>query len=531
MNDSSSTTNLFRPLEISATLDLQLGHELNAADWFLSRACENWSDHVALVAKDQVLTFAQVADMARAAGNVMHKCGVSIEQRVILLMDDGPALVAAFLGAMLIGAVPIPLRKSFLPHELRYIVSDSRARMAIIDPDEIGLLPMLTQTSSYLQRVLLSSPVPTSTVPSLQENIQDASTSLEAAATTADDTAFWAYSSGATGFPKASIHMHQSLPYCCAAFADNVLNLCEEDSILSLNSMSSTLGLMNSIFFPLYTGATVTIPEPKAKPGAIIETINTHRTTILFASPSHYQPLLMEAITRQASLSSLRMCLSSGQPLSPALEANWKSHFGIELLSGLSSTEALYTFTTNTLNDVRTGSVGKPVPGYKIRIEDEQGQQVKPGVVGDLFVSGGSLAAGYWNRHYRNSNTFIGCWLRTGDKCLQDEQGYLYYSGRCDDMIFVHEQWIAPSEIEKHLLEQPQIREAAVIGYHDNEGNTRLRAYVVLKSDCDTTPELANRLRVLANAEQPPAKQVKWIEFIPSLPHSADGSLQRFKLR
>lgn len=533
MSSSPSPSNGCRASGDSPEIDLGLPRDFNLTDHLLKKALEaGWADRVVFVCKDRVVTFGELDDLVNRAGNLLAGLGLQIEQRVGLYMADSPNFAALFLGAIRIGAVPVPFHGTLRPYEFRYLLRDSRVRMMIVDADLLAELGGILSESPWLEHVLVYGPCPESRHPSLEDGLMDASPELQAAPTTLDDVAFWIYSSGATGFPKAAVHLHHDPLYCCEAFARSILQLTEQDVILSLPRMFMGYGLGNSLFFPLWSGArSILLPRIPEAP-VILEACRAHRPTLLFATPTIYRNLL-QAVEggAAADLSSLRLCLSAGEPLPPGLLTSFQERFGLQILDGLSSSESLHVFVSNRPGQVRPGSFGQPVPGYSIRLEDDQGLEVPPGELGNLLVRGDSTSPCFWNQHRKTARTMLGSWLVTGDKCTRDGEGFLFYTGRSDDMIRVAGMLVSPVEIEQNLLALPEILEAAVIGSADEQGLTRLRAFVVIPSHLEPSRDLSEALRARVNAEQPICRQIRWLEFVPELPRTVTGRLQRYKLR
>ena len=522
-----------RRIDAPPLLDLGLPREFNLASFLLDRALESdWAERPVFVFRDRVVTFGELADRANQAGNLLKCLGLQAEQRVGLYMGDSPTQAALTLGALKIGAVPVPFHGMLRLHEFRYLLKDSRIRIMAVDQDLLPRLGGVLSDSPWLEHVLVSGGTGESRYPSLEDGLSDASTRLEAAPTSADDVAFWIYSSGATGFPKAALHLHHDPIYCCRTYAQEILKLTPEDAILSGPRMFMAYGLGNSLFFPLWSGArSILVPE-NLSPAERLEALRQHRPTLFFDSPPGYQDLLAAAEQgAPADLSSVRLCLSAGEPLPPGLYARWKERFGLEILDGMSSSEALHVFVSNRPGQVRPGSSGQPVPGYEIRLEDEEGREVAPGELGNLLVRGDSTSPGYCNQHRKTARTMMGSWLVTGDKCTRDEEGFLFYAGRSDDMIRVAGMLVSPVEIEQHLLQCPEVVQAAVVGAEDEQGLTRLRAFVVIPPHLEPSRELAEALRASCNREQSPCRQLRWIEFVPELPRTVSGKLQRYRLR
>lgn len=525
-----SLVSSFRETAPPAILSLGLPRDFNLANFLLDKACNEWSSKVALVCGQHVVTFQALNDLANQAANLLAANRVDIENRVVILADDSIYTAAAVLGALKIGAVPVPVPKSFAPHELRYLLADSRARVAIVDADQLDTVRHLA--GHYPEVILTTNPQSDLQAKSWVEELQYASTERPEVGTTGDDSAFWIYTSGETSFPKAVIHMHHAPLYCCDTYAKNVLGLNTEDVILSVPGMTTSQGLLNSLFFPLWSGATGIICPAGLEAQQYVDLINTHKPTIFFASPQIYEDMMqLLAHISHKPLASLRMCVSSGQTLSAALSTKWKTICDLDIISGLSCTETMHIFISNKDGQVRPGSLGKVVEGYEVRLEDNHGCLVSTGKIGNLLVRGGSLSSGYWNRRRKTCTTMLGLWLSVGDKCSQDEDGYYYFAGRTDDLINVGDQLVSPYEIEQHLQELPEAKEVAVVGAADDTGTTRLRAFIVLRPKYEASAALAAQMRAAANVGQPLTHQIKWIDFVPSLPRSTTGRLQRYKLR
>lgn len=517
-----------RAAEASPPLDLGLPREFNLAAWLLDHALESgWGDRVALVCGEEITTYGHLAEEVNRAGNLLHSLGVQAEQRVALLVGDSPSFVTVFLGALKIGAVPVPFNGMLRAHEYRYLLQDSRARVLVLETGALPLVEAVLRDSPWLEHVLVCAGSAEG-YQSLQDGLMDASSELAAAPTTTDDVAFWLYSSGATGFPKAAVHLHHDAVYCCRAFAEGVLGIHEGDVTLSGPRLCTAYGLGNSLFFPLHAGARSILLRGQPEPAALLEAVAQHRPTLLFDTPTGYS-LLLEA--PQADLSSVRLCMSAGETLPAHLFFRWKERFGHEILDGLSSTEALHVFLSNRPGEVRPGSSGRPVPGYEVRLEGDDGAAVGPGEIGNLMVRGDSTAPCYWNQHRKSLRTMLGPWLVTGDKYTVDEDGFFFYAGRSDDMIRVSGTWISPTEVEERLLEFPEVDQAAVVASEDEQGLTRLRAFVVVGGQTEPTHDRAERLRAEANRDQPSFRHLRWLEFVPELPRTATGKLQRYRLR
>ena len=338
--------------------------------------------------------------------------------------------------------------------------------------------------------------------------LEKASPELAAADTSRDDVALWLYTSGSTGRPKAAVHLHHDLVHAAELVGRGVFGIAADDVILSASKLHFAFGLGNSLYFPALVGATsVLVPErPEAE--RIFELIQAERPTLLFAVATVYRRLLqVEGAERRFDLSSLRLCVSSGEALPAAIFHAWKSRFGHELLDVMGSTEALHDYIANRPGEARPGSSGRVIPGYEARLVDDQDRPVAPGFAGQLLIKGDSTAAGYWNRHERTRATMQGEWLRTGDMFYQDGDGYFYFCGRADDMLKVGGMWVSPVEIEACLGEHPAVLEAAVVGRGDADGLTKAHAFCVLR-DGRSRHRRARRRAAGAGAQAPGRLQV-----------------------
>jgi len=344
--------------------------------------------------------------------------------------------------------------------------------------------------------------------------------------------AFWIYTSGSTGDPKAVKHVHTSPMASALLMGQAVIGIREDDVAFSAAKLSFSYGLGNALLFPMSVGAsTVLIPE-RPTPQAVLATLRRYRPTIFYAVPSLYAALLAQPdLGRGAGSDRLRLCISAGEALPANLGERWRAVVGVDVLDGIGSTEMLQTFLSNRPGDVRYGSTGKPVPGYEVKIVDENGQELPAGEIGELMVRGPTAAEGYWNQRAKSRRTFAGEWTCTGDKFVRDQDGYYHYCGRTDDMFKVNGMWVSPFEVEAALLSHEAVLEAAVIGKPDGDGLIRPKAFIVLKDGYGADAQLMETLRLHVKDRAGAWKYPRWIDIRPDLPRTATGKIQRFKLR
>ncbi len=514
-------------------LSLNITREFNIADFLLQAAIAENGENIFLVSPQHIMTFKQLAALVNQAGNFLLKHKVNIERRVLLMLKDSADFVSLFLAAIKLGAVPVALPTQLQRHELRYLLDESRATVAIVDPEDFLTVRELCKELPWKTEVISAQPSEISGVASMQEERQEQNIELTAAATTCDDTAFWVYTQGSAGFPKATMHSHRSPLYAALSYAKEVLNLDENDIIISTSPLYSSQGLMERIFFPLLSRSSVVMLEDKLTGAELLEKMRTHKATVIFSSPEVYRKILQDAESQHESVSlpSLRACISTNQSLTLATQISWKKKFDLDIINTLSSTEELYAYITNRPGQIRAGSLGQAAPGYAIRLEDKNGLHVAPGQIGNLLVYGGSTMLGFWNKHKKNTRALIGPWLDTGDKCIMDEDGYYYFAGKREDMMFIDDNWVSPGDVEQNLLSLPEVAQAAVVSAIDKNNKMKLRAYIVLEPNIEPSGEMATALRIRANKNQPLHMQVRWIDFVPDLPRSNTGKLQRYRLR
>jgi benzoate-CoA ligase len=289
-------------------------------------------------------------------------------------------------------------------------------------------------------------------------------------------------------------------------------------------------GLGNALTFPLAVGATALLMRERATPEAIFARLTQHRPTIFCGVPTLYASLLAAQLP-QATRVNLRGCVSAGEALPKDIGERWRRHFGVDILDGIGSTEMLHIFLSNRFDDICYGTTGYAVPGYEIRLVDEQGVEVEPGQIGELLVAGPTAASGYWNNRAKSIHTFSGRWTRSGDKYYQDPARRYVHAGRADDMLKVSGLYVSPTEVESALLTHPAVLEAAVIGSEDVNGLVKPLACIVLKDQATAGEAMAEQLQQHVKSLLLPHKYPRRVEFLAELPKTATGKIQRFKLR
>ncbi len=489
-------------------------------------------DKVAVYYQDKTYTYKEMQGLINRVGNALHILGVHMEERVMLVMNDSPEAMASFFGAMKIGAIPVPVSYMYNRHDYRYLLNNSRARTLIADADYIGEIEGYKERLLYLENTIIVGQKSKSYHIGFHDIVDRCSDKLDVAYTTFEDAAFWNYTSGSTGVAKAAVHLQHDIFTCIDSYAKGILGLTQDDIILSASKFFFAYGLGNSFFYPLGVGASVVLLPDRPLPETMFAAIDRYHPTVFFGIPTLYANMMeIKDAEKKYDLSSLRICTSAGEALPKELFFEWKKRFGLEILDGIGTTELLHIFISNRPNDVKPGSSGKIVPGYTVRIVDDNGDEVPVGDVGTLQVKGESTAAYYYRHHDKTKTSMVGEWFNTGDKYYRDAEGYFYYCGRADDMLKVGGIWVSPIEIENALISHPAVLEAAVVGKNDEHDLVKPKAYIVLKKDFAPSEELSKEIQGFIKKTLAPYKYPRWIEFVKELPRTTTGKIQRYKLK
>jgi benzoate-CoA ligase family protein len=497
---------------------LDLPERYNVGADLLDRNLPARAGKIAIHSAAGDLTYGDLFKLSCGAAQALIDLGVRREERVLLVAYDSPGWVAAFLGAIRMGAIPVPVNPLLQRSEdYDHYLEDSLARVVIVDAASEEKVTAAAQRAPTKPTLLRADQI----APGHE---------LAPAPTRKDDMAFWLYSSGSTGKPKAVVHLQHDIPVTCVTYAEQVLGITERDITFSTTGLFHAYGFGNNLTFPYWVGASTVLHAGRNTPATVLDTIEKRRPTLFFSAPTLYNAVLNFEGATSRDLSSIRHCVAAAEALPAEVWRRWKDAYGLTILDGVGSTEMLHIYCSNRLNDVRPGSSGKPVPGYELKILGDDGNPVPAGEAGDLYVKGDSALALYWAQHEKTKRSILGDWFCTGDRYRVDGDGFYWYEGRSDDMIKVSGLWASPIEIESVLLEHAAVGESAVVGI-DVEGFTKIKAFVITKGDALAGDALVAELQEHCKSRLQRFQYPHVIEFVPDLPKTVTGKIQRYKLR
>ena len=506
----------------------------NAALYLLERHAKGaLADKTAFLEADgekRSVTYGDLYDQASRMGAAYERLGVRREERVALLMLDRIEWPAIFLGSMMAGVVPVALNTLLSSEVYDTILRDCRASVLFVSPELLPVVEPALAGNPWLTRVIVVGGKDAGGHTLFSDVMADCECRPVVHAS-ADESAFWLYSSGSTGQPKGVRHVHSSLQFTADTYGANVLGIEQDDVVYSAAKFFFAYGLGNALTFPMSVGATTILVAGRPTPDLVVDVLNTHEPTIFCGVPTLYAALVAYLSAADKRLSTaLRRCISAGEALPEEVGKKWQQITGAEILDGVGSTEMLHIFLSNAPGDVVYGTSGNPVPGYTVRLVDEAGEDVSVGDIGELLVHGASAASDYWNQREKSRMTFEGVWTRTGDKYEQRPDGRFIYCGRTDDMFKVSGIWVSPFEVEQALSSHAAVLEAAVVPSRDEDDLEKPKAFVVLNEGVGAEG-LAEQLKAHVQDKIGKWKYPRWIEIVDELPKTATGKIQRFKLR
>ena len=510
-----------------------LPETFNMVSWLLERHLGgDDGDRIAIVHQGGEMTYRQLGSMTNRIGNGLITLGIKPGERVIILLHDRPEFMALYLGAMKIGAVPVPINMLATTGDLEYFLRDSEASAVVMEREMFDKLRTILPEIPHLKALVMLGDPAEGTV-DLSQLIESSADQLDTYPTSKNDPSYWLYTSGTTGRPKGVIHWHKDLVYSVDTWGRHVVDFKREDRVLCGSKLFFSYGLNNSLYLPLYFGASMILNQDRPTPQRILELIEQHRPTGLFSVPTAYGQMLnyLEGSADQPDLSCLRFCISAGEALPGSLFRRWRDRFGIEILDGLGSTEASFIYMSNRPGKVKENSSGLVLPGHTVEVRDEKSSALPTGELGVLWVKSNSLFHSYWKQPEKTAATLGEGWMSTGDTGYIDAEGYFFFSARANDTMKVSGIWVSPLEVEDAMLSHPAVAECAVVGAEDAMGLIKPKAFVVLMSGYQPGDELVKTLQQYVKQKLAPHKYPRTIEFLEELPKTSTGKIQRFKLR
>lgn len=497
--------------------------QLNIAEYFLdARVQEGRGDRTALITAAGRWSYAQVQALANRYANLLRSAGVVPEQRVIIALPDGPDFVAALFGTLKIGAVVVMVNPELRPEAIEYFFDYSRAAVALIAAERADAFRAAASRATHHPQLMIVGGADweprLNVLPAVSENYP----------THRDDPAIWLFSGGTTGKPKAAVQPHRSFVNTAECYARHILQYTEDDVTLSVPKLFFGYATGSNLLFPFAAGAATVLFDDRCTADMIFTQVARHRPTILVGVPTMINQMVNHPDAARQDLSSLRLATSAGEGLPEELHARWDQAFGVPLLDGLGTAEMWHIFLSNRVGRIRSGTLGEVVPGFEVRVTDDEGRELPHGEMGHLTVRGGSRAIGYWQQHEKSQLAFRGEWVVPGDLVCRDADGYFTYGGRADELLKVSGKWLSATEVEGCLLQHPLVSQVAVVGVTDAAGLVKPHAYVIPR---ERREGLAEELKAFVRERLEPYKHPREVTFVDSLPTTHLGKIDRGKLR
>ena len=499
----------------------------------LEHNLEHRGNKTALLNENVSITFREISEQVNKVGNALIRSGVRFGECVAILCPDRPEWVSTFFATAKIGGIALGLNTLLTTEEYDFILSDARVRVLVVHDSLQAMIEPIIRKHDTLTKVIIVSDGESEKYTTFVDWINGEKSELAPATTHREDFCSLHYSSGTTGMPKGVLHAHKDYPLIAQLSGVDLFGINENDRTFSVAKLFFVYGIGGNLIFPWYVGAScVLYAGPARQAAAVLKTVTDFKPTVFISIPTIYSAILsLPKFNERFDITSLRMCISAGEPLPLQTWNSWNDTTGIEILDTIGCTETYHTFIANKPGEVRPGSSGKPINGYDVRLVNDDGRDVETGSVGNLMVRGESTSLFYLHQSEKTRHSFRGEWLFTGDQYLQDKDGYYWYQGRTDDMFKVGGLWVSPLEIEGVLSAHDSVFDCAVVGHYDKAGLVKPRAFVCLVSEIEPSDKLLEQLVKLCAKTLDASKRPRWIEFIDELPRTSTGKLQRFKLR
>lgn len=504
---------------------------INAADEILGPPlASGCADRPALMWDDRQLTFRELDEAANRAAHALLGAGVVAGARVLFVMDDSPELVAAYLGAMRIGAVSVALNVRLAPQDLAYVLDDAAAPVLIAHEE---FLPLCRDAVALAAQPiqLFCAGAPAADDGDWAALVATQPATRPAVVTRAGQPAFWIYSSGTTGQPKAAVHLHRDVCIADRHLHEN-LGVEPGSRVFTTSKMFFAFALGHSLFGALRCGAAVLICTGWPDPARVAGVVEALRPTVMLSVPTMYRNLLRDGLARGPGFGAVRHYVSAGERLPESVFEKWMDATGRPILEGIGTSETVFLAIANTPVQYRAGSCGRPLPWVEARLVDDAGAPVTaPDTPARLALRMASTFAGYWNRPELSRRALRDGWYLPGDVFSRDAQGWWYHHGRDDDMLKISGQWVSPAEIEECALTLPELQDVAVVGTANADGLVRLALFAVPADPNRSPPGLADRIVDTLRARLSIYKCPRSIHIVPDLPRTVTGKIQKYLLR
>jgi benzoate-CoA ligase family protein len=486
---------------------------------YLAEHAAQASDRVAVYIKDRTVTFGELHEKSARCRGALAALGVKHGDRVALVMSDCPEMMIAMLGVMGLGAVVVPCSTMLKPAELDYMLKDSGATLVIVTPEHAE-----NAKAAGARKIVVA--------PDEFNSLLEKAPPAQLGKFDQDTPCLILYTSGSTGSPKGAVHLHDHLSETVERVAKAVYELKPEDRIFSSSRLFFAYGLGNSFSFPIGTGCSVVLCSERPTPQLIADVFKRYKPTMFFAVPAVFRALIEYSKQgNKLETGSIRHCVSAGEVLPVATWNEWKEVSGVEIIETIGTTELLHAFIHNLPGRNRPGSSGIALEGYEVRLLDENLKPVQGAGRGTLHVRGRSAIPYYLNKPEKTAELIRDGWVKTGDIYRRDEEGFYWFEGRADDLFKCSGMWVSPGEVEEAVITHPAVLEAAVVAEADDKGATIAAAFVALRPGHSKGDDLAKAIMEHASKSLPRFKRPQRIHFMDSLPRTATGKVQRFKLR
>ena len=511
-------------------MSVELPAALNIADRFLdARVRDGKGDKIAILSGDQRVSYRQVQARANRFARALKHLGVDPEQRVIVALPDIPEFAMALFGTLKVGGTVVMVNCHLKPDDIAYFYDYTRAKVAVVHADQLAAFAEAAKSARDLEAIVVVGGAPTDDGQHGWDALcAQGSDNFDNYPTHRDDPAIWLFSGGTTGRPKAVVQTHGAFANTTELYGKGVLGVSESDVTLSVPKLYFGYATGANLFFPFSVGGTSILFPERCTADALFALIRRHRPTMLINVPTMVGHMVNHPQASEQDLSCLRLATSAGEALPVELYQRFKDAFGVELLDGLGTAEMWHVFLSNRPGDVTPGTLGRVVPGFDVKVCDDDGEELPEGEVGWLWVRGKSRAIAYVQQMDKTMQAFRGEWYVSGDMLQKNADGTFTYAGRGDDMLKVGGKWLAPGEVENCLLTHPAVKEVAVVGVVDDSGLVKPQAFVVAT---ESSEGLEETLKAYVRDALEPYKAPRKVSFLPSLPRTHLGKVDRGKLR